>query len=536
MEPLADLITAALSVLRSSDCLLLIAISAASVALLQLALISRRTSPLWPPGPPAWPLIGHLHLLGELPHQSLCKLAQAYGPLMGLRLGSVRAVVASSPEMAKEILQTHDVALAYKPRTAAAIHLSFDCKDMGYAPLGPYWKFLRQVYATELFSVKKMEAFRHVREEEVRGLARAVYLAQRRGGAGEGGAVEVRASLVTASNNIICRMVMGKRLDDVRVAGAAGGDGEQQQVELHGLIEDVLHLLGVFYLGDYVSWLSWLDPHGYLQRMKATGQQTHALLQGVIDARRQEEQGRNGVAEPRDLLDVLLAASRNNNPDVPMTDEHIMAALLDVFVGGSDTSPTAVEWALAELINHPNKVRKLHEELDNVVGKERLVEESDIASLTYLNYVTKESMRLHPVAPFLSPREAMQECIIGGFKIRPGTRIYVNTLAIGMDSSIWESPLEFKPERFEKKNIDTRGQNFDFLPFGMGRRRCPGWALGVSNVHLMLATLVQGFTWHCVDGTTLDMSEKFGLTVDMARSLHAIATPRLPLHLYDQDC
>ncbi|MCO5550291.1 hypothetical protein L7F22_066034 [Adiantum nelumboides] len=536
MEPLPASITAALSVLRSSDWLLLIAISAASVALLQLALISRRTTQLWPPGPPAWPVIGHLHLLGQLPHQSLCKLAQTYGPLMGLRLGSVCAVVASSSEMAKEILQTHDVALAFRPRTAAAVHVCFDCKDMSFSPLGPYWKFLRQVYATELFSAKKMEAFRHVREEEARGLARAVYLAQ---GAAvdQGGPVEVRASLVTASNNINCRMVMGKRLEDVRSAGAAGGDGEQQQVDLHGVIEDVLHLVGVFYLGDYVPWLSWLDPHGYLQRMKATGQQTHALLQGVINARRQEEEGRNEVAaEPRDLLDVLLAASRNNNPDVPMTDEHIMAALLDVFVGGSDTSATAVEWALAELINHPNKMRKLHEELDNVVGKERLVEERDIAGLTYLDYVTKESMRLHPVAPFLIPREAMQECIIGGFKIRRGTHIYVNTLAIGRDSSVWESPLEFIPERFEKKNIDIKGQNFDFLPFGMGRRRCPGWALGISNIHLMLATLVQGFTWHCVDGTTLDMSEKFGLTVDMAKSLHAIATPRLPLHLYDQSC
>ncbi|MCO5550292.1 hypothetical protein L7F22_003774 [Adiantum nelumboides] len=124
-------------------------------------------------------------------------------------------------------------------------------------------------------------------------------------------------------------MVMGKRLEDVRSAGAAGGDAEQQQVELHGLIEEVLHLVGVFYVGDYVPWLSWLDPHGYLQRMKATGQQTHALPQGVIDARRQEEEGRNEVAaKPRDLLDVLPAASRNNNPDVPMTDEHIMAALM----------------------------------------------------------------------------------------------------------------------------------------------------------------------------------------------------------------
>ncbi|KAI5077577.1 hypothetical protein GOP47_0007401 [Adiantum capillus-veneris] len=515
--------------LHYSQWLLLIAISVTSLLLLRKAALTSwwpAAPQTRPPGPPAWPILGHLHLLGHLPHQSLCKLAQTYGPLMGLRLGGIHAIVASSPQMAKEILQTHDAALAYRPRTAAAVHVCFDSSDVTFAPLGPYWKFLRQMYATELFSPKKMEAFRHVREGEARGLVQAVL---RLGSHGRGEAVEVRGSLLTASNNINCRMVMGKKLEDVR-AGIGDEVGS-----LHSLIEDVLHLVGVFYLGDYIPWLAWLDPHGYLKRMKATAKRTRALFQAIIDERRdiksvddEESKESNG------LLDVLLAASRTNanNKDVPMTDQHIMAAILDVFIGGSDTSATVVEWSLAELINHPKVMKKLHEELDNVVGKGRLVEESDIPNLTYLEYVIKESMRLHPIAPFLIPREAKQECIIGGFKISPGTCVYVNTWAIGRDSSAWEEPLEFLPERFAKKNIDLRGQQFDILPFGMGRRRCPGWALGISNVHLMLATLVQAFTWYCASEGVLDMSEKFELTVDMEKRLQAIATPRLPLHLY----
>ncbi|KAI5077575.1 hypothetical protein GOP47_0007399 [Adiantum capillus-veneris] len=500
MEPLsvANAATRTLSLVHYSERLLLIAISAISVVLLQNALSSwRAASVKWPPGPPAWPIIGHLHLLGHLPHQSLCKLAQTYGPLLGLRLGGVPVIVAPSPQMAKEILQTHDAALAYRPRTAAAVHVCFDSSDVAYAPLGPYWKFLRQVYATELFGPKKMDAFRYVREGEARGLVRAV----------------------------------------LQRCGEGGAPVEAQVGSLHNLIEDVLHLLGVFYSGDYVPWLAWLDPHGYLKSMKVTAQRTQALLQGVIDERRQLHNSKSVGAEekgPHDLLDVLLAASRTNE-EVPMTDKHIMAAIQDVFVGGSDTSATSVEWALVELINHPKAMIKLHQEMDNVVGKGRLVEESDIPNLTYLEYVIKESMRLHPIAPFLIPREAKQECTIGGFKIFPGTHIYVNTWAIGRDSSAWEEPLQFLPERFAKKNIDLRGQHFDFLPFGMGRRRCPGWALGISNVRLMLATLIQAFTWHCVSETSqgiLDMSEKFGLTVDMAKHLQAIATPRLPLHLY----
>ncbi|KAI5078112.1 hypothetical protein GOP47_0007936 [Adiantum capillus-veneris] len=268
-----DAVVRTLLELHYSEWLLLIAISITSVVLLRKTVIVH-----WPPGPLAWPIVGHLHLLDQLPHHSVCKLAQTYGPLMGLRLGGVPVIVASSPLMEREILKTYDAALAYRPRTAVTLHLCFDSSDVAFAPVGPYWKFLRQVYATELFSPNKMESFRHVREGEVRGLMQAVL---RRGGE-RGCLVEVRGSLVTASNNINCMMVMGKKLDDM-ISGVAWNEVGS----LHSLIEDLMHLMGVFYLGDYVPWLAWLDSHGYLKRMKATAQRTRALLQCVIDERRQ---------------------------------------------------------------------------------------------------------------------------------------------------------------------------------------------------------------------------------------------------------
>ena len=199
-----------------------------------------------------------------------------------------------------------------------------------------------------------------------------------------------------------------------------------------------------------------------------------------------------------------------------------------------------MEWALADLINSPDVMQKVQEELDEVVGKERLVKEVDIPALPYLGAVVKESMRMHPVVPLLIPHIAAQECKIGGYKLPAKTRAYVNTWAISRDPTVWERPLDFWPERFQENNLDVRGQNFELLPFGSGRRRCPGYALGLLNVHLMLASLVQGFTWSLVPLNApeahghihLDMSERFGLTVAMAKPLRAFAVPRLSLHLY----
>ncbi|MCO5606390.1 hypothetical protein L7F22_060578 [Adiantum nelumboides] len=213
----------------------------------------------------------------------------------------------------------------------------------------------------------------------------------------------------------------------------------------------------------------------------------------------------------------------------------------DLFTGASDTSSSTVEWALADLINNPQAMHKLQEELDSIVGKDRLVTENDIENLPYLGLVLKESMRLHPVVPLLLPYESIKECSIGPYKIPAKTRAYVNTWAIGRDPLVWEMPLDFWPERFDCRNLGAQGQSFELLPFGAGRRRCPGSALAILNIHLLLATLVQGFSWSLASPSSpsfgsnaqfLDMSEKFGTTISMENCLCAFATPRLDLHIY----
>lgn len=209
--------------------------------------------------------------------------------------------------------------------------------------------------------------------------------------------------------------------------------------------------------------------------------------------------------------------------------------LQDVFTGGSDTSAIAVEWALAELINHPNAMEKVAQEVDVVVGKNRLVDESDIPKLPYLQAVVKETLRLHPPGgPFIL-RESSEDCTIEGYHIPAKTRLLVNVWAISRDPKYWEHPLEFQPERFltEEGNLkgqfDVRGQHYYFLPFGSGRRGCPGISLALQVVQTSLAAMVQCFQWK-VDGKgngRTDMEEGKGATLPRAHPLVCVPVTRL---------
>ena len=211
-----------------------------------------------------------------------------------------------------------------------------------------------------------------------------------------------------------------------------------------------------------------------------------------------------------------------------------MQQIQDLIAGGTDTSATTVEWAMSELLKQPHLIRKATEELDRVIGRDRLVEERDIPQLPYINAIMKETMRKHPVA-VLAPHLALEDCNIAGYEIRKGTRIFINTWSIGRNPSIWDAPEEFCPERFLGKDIDVKGQNFELLPFGSGRRMCPGYSLGLKMISSSLANLLHGFNWKLPDNMKVEdlgMDEVYGLATPRKFPLIAVVEPRLPLNLY----
>lgn len=481
-----------------------------------------------PPGPRSLPIIGHLHLLGDLPHQSLFKLARIHGPLMQLKLGSTVAIVASSPEMAKEILQTHDQIFASRPGTAGAIHAGFDRTDIGFAPYGPYWKLMRQLCVTDLFSHKRMEAFRPIRVEEVGALLRSV-LEDSADDQVRKSLILLRPKLLATTNNIISRMTLGKRLFEL----ASSSQQREASHDMVAVVAEGLTLVGAFNIGDYIPLLAGLDLQGYVRRMKVYKRRVKALLQEMINARRDERR-----PDPCDLLDVLISTSSSGSVKLttPLTDDNIKAVMMDMFVAGTESSGGTVEWALAELLANPMAMKKVQEELDSIVGQTQLVQETHIPHLPYLQAVVKETMRLHPIGPLLLPHESTQACQIAGYHIPAKTRAYVNVWAIGRDPSVWRNPLVFLPERFLESDVEMcGGKQFHLLPFGSGRRACPAWALGLLTVQFLLASLLQCFDWSLptshAHGSKVDMSEIFGLAVKMANPIRAMATPRLPTNM-----
>lgn len=209
----------------------------------------------------------------------------------------------------------------------------------------------------------------------------------------------------------------------------------------------------------------------------------------------------------------------------------------DLIAGGTESSAVTVEWAISELVKKPEIFKKATEELDRVIGRERWVEEKDIVNLPYVDAIAKETMRLHPVAPMLVPRFSREDIQIAGYDIPKGTRVLVNVWTIGRDPKVWDNPLEFCPERFIGKSIDVKGQDFELLPFGSGRRMCPGYSLGIKVIQTSLANLLHGFTWKLpadVKEEDVNMDEVFGLSTPKKIPLVVLAEPRLPNHLYSQ--
>lgn len=486
---------------------------------------SRRVYNL-PPGPKPWPVIGNLNLMGALPHRSIHELSKQYGQLMYLRFGSFPVVVGSSVQMAKFFLKTHDVVFTDRPKTAAGKYTTYNYSDITWSPYGAYWRQARKMCLTELFSAKRLESYEYIRSEEVRALLRDLHKAS-------GRVVMLKDYLSTVSLNVITRMVLGKKYLDKEVA-AEGGSVTTPE-EFKWMLDELFLLNGVLNIGDSIPWLDWLDLQGYIKRMKKLSKMFDRFLEHVVDEHNDQRrrEGENFVA--KDMVDVLLQIASDPNLEVKLNREGVKAFTQDLIAGGTESSAVTVEWAISELLKKPEVFAKATEELDNVVGRGRWVTEKDIPHLPYVEAIVKETMRMHPVAPMLVPRLSREDASVGGYDIPAGTRVLVSVWSIGRDPTLWDAPEEFMPERFLGSKIDVKGQDFELLPFGSGRRMCPGYSLGLKVIEVSLANLLHGFAWRLPDGVKreqLSMEEIFGLSTPRKFPLEAVVEPKLPAHLY----
>ncbi|KAF5459965.1 hypothetical protein F2P56_019869 [Juglans regia] len=474
-----------------------------------------------PPSPPKLPLLGNLHQLGLYPHRSLSALAQRHGPLMLLHIGRRRALIASSADTAREIMKTHDFIFSNRPKLSISDRLLYDGKDVSTAPYGEYWRQLRSICVLQLLSNKRVQSFRAVREEAV-----AFFLEKIRDDQCCSLSLPVNLGEMFASltNDIICRVAFGKKYNA----------GDQDGKKFGKLLGELMKLLGTFNVGDYIPWLTWVNRiNGIDARVEKVYKEFDQFLDGILEQHKRQSRNGDGSTvlgeDRKDLVDVLLEIQKDNAAGrAPALDEEsIKALILNMFAAGTDTTYTVLEWAMSELLRHPRVMKKLQDEVRGISQAKTSINEKDIEKMQYLKAVTKETLRLYPPFPLLVPRESTQDVEVKGYHIAAGTIAFINAWAIGRDPALWEEPEEFRPERFLNSSIDFRGHDFQLIPFGAGRRGCPGITFAMATNELVLANLVHKFDWAlpgdaCVED--LNMTQCIGLTVHRKVPLLAVAS------------
>nr|XP_043622221.1 cytochrome P450 Tp4149-like [Erigeron canadensis] len=463
-----------------------------------------------PPSPRKLPIIGNLHQLGSSPHLSLRAISQKHGPLVLIHLGSVPVLVVSSAEAAREILKTHDLIFSSRPKLYIHDKLSYGSKDIGFAPYGEYWRQVKSITVLHLLSRKRVQSFRKIREKETINMIETI-------GKSCGSVVDVTQLLFLLTNNLLCQVALGKTYRDLK---------------LMDLLSRSQHLLGAFVVGSYIPSLSWVDQLRGLEReANEVAKEFDEFLDVIIDEHidknmKADANGDGGKEEGQDLVDILLDLQKGNSTNFTFERDTIKAVIFDVFSAGTDTTYSNVEWTLSELVRNPDIMKKLQTEVTKIARGRSMVTEDDTHEMHYMKAVLKESLRIHPPVPLLVPHESREDVNIMGYDIAKGTQVMVNNWAIARDPSIWEEPEKFNPDRFLNSSMDYKGFHFEYIPFGAGRRGCPGTEFAMVTNEVVLANIVLKYDLAMPnDGKPeeLDMTPAPGLSV--VRKSHLLVVP-----------
>ncbi|KAL1318034.1 cytochrome P450 82A1-like [Arachis ipaensis] len=473
----------------------------------------------------AWPIIGHLPLLrgSKQLHITLASMADKYGPLFTIKSGSKKTIVLSNWEMAKECFTTNDMAVSTRPtKLVANENLSYNGAMFGFAPYGPYWRQIRKIVTLELLSNRRIEQLSHIRVSEVQASVKDVY--RKRNNDEEYVLVEMKQWFAELIFNMVFRMLVGKRC-----FGFGGLENNNRCLET---IREFMNLLGVFTVGDVVPLLRWLDFGGYEKAMKKTAKELDEVLDDFVREHRQKR----SLLDEKDFLDVMISVF-DDASGVDGFDAHtiIKATTLTMITGATDTTTVTLTWAMCMLLRNPHTLKKAKEELNTQIGKERRILESDLSKLQYLQAIIKETLRLYPPSPLGVHREFTENCNLGGYQIKKGTRLITNIWKIHTDSSIWSDPLEFKPERFltTHKDVDVKGHHFELLPFGSGRRACPAISFGFQMVHFILASFLHSFEILNPSPELVDIDGTLGITHVKTTPLEILVKPCLIPNCYE---
>ncbi|KAL0925666.1 hypothetical protein M5K25_004031 [Dendrobium thyrsiflorum] len=463
------------------------------------------------PSPPRLPFIGNLHQLGSIPHRSLYKLSKKHGPLMLLHLGTVQTLVVSCPKIVEEVIRNNDLVFATRPMSKLTDALSNNKNDIGFAQYGESWRQKKKLARIYLLSSQRVKSMSFDRAEEVSLLLEKVADATSRGN----GVIWLTEILNSYVTNVVTRVVLGSWIT------------KEKKTLLSELSHESSTLFYEVFYEDFFPNLKWLDVLlGSDRKLENCKKKWDAFFEEIIKNHGHESKEVNGKNNTC-LMGTLLDLQNDSSLGFVLTNDHIRGLTMNMIIAGIDTTFATLDWCMAELVRNPEVMKKVKDELRKVAHGEDMISEELLGQLSYLKVFIKEVIRLHPPAPLLLPRESLQECQIQGYNIPKQTRLVINAWAFGRDESYWEAPEQFKPERFFDCTVDYKGKDFYFIPFGVGRRICPGMDFSMAIIEIALANLLHRFDWSLPSGITIedmDMDEVGGLIAFRKQKLELMPT------------
>ncbi|KAL8250757.1 hypothetical protein R6Q59_034450 [Mikania micrantha] len=471
-----------------------------------------------PPSPPSLPLIGNIHQLKGTVHEAFESLSKRYGDPRGLVLvyiGTIPSLVVSTTEAAREIMKTHDLAFADRPATRMFKAISYNLKDGTIAPYGEHWRQVKSILTLHLLCTKTVQTFEAMRRRVLAG-----YLTKINECFMSNKPVELTSMSLSITNDMTCMAAFGKTYRD----------GEIGRKFLK-LMKEVSEMLGSFYFEDSIPQLAVIDViRGVRAKVDRVTITLDEFLKGAIEERLARTSPDPVVAADgfTPLIEVLLKIQKDDNLGITIDSDVVKALLLDAYVAATDTTASVIQWVMTEFLLNPEIMKKAKDEVNTILNGRKDITGEDLDKMTYLKAVIMETTRLHPPVPILLPRVARQDVNVMGYDIAEGTRVYVNVYAIMKDPKVWVNPEKFVPERFLDSSTDFIKHNFELLPFGAGRRACPGRIYSMAIDEMVLATFLYKYEWSLPQGVKpedVDMEGTFGLANHKKVPLLAVAKP-----------
>ncbi|KAK6790744.1 hypothetical protein RDI58_009825 [Solanum bulbocastanum] len=492
-----------------------------------------------PPLPPeiagGWPVIGHLFYFDndgdDRPlARKLSDLADEYGPVFTFRFGLPRVLVISSYDAVKDCFSKNDAVFANRPACRYGEYLGYNNAVLFLANYGPYWRNIRKLVIQEVLSNTRLEKLKQIKLCKIRNNIKNLH--SRIQTTEEKSVTNLTDWLEELTFGLIVQMIAGKNYE-------AGGDGSGEMERFKEAFRKFLVLSMEFVLWDAfpIPLFKWIDFQGHVKLMKKTFKDIDSIFQRWLDehvkTRETSLMEVNGGGNERDFIDVMLSKMSNEHLHKGYSrDTVIKATIFSLVLDAADTVSLHINWGMTLLINNQHVLKKAQEEIDMKIGKDRWIDDNDIKNLVYLQAIVKEVLRLYPPGPLLVPHENTEDCVVSGYHIPKGTRLYTNVMKLQRDPKIWSNPDQFNPDRFLTTDIDFRGQDYEFIPFGSGRRSCPGMTYALQVEYLTIGHLIQGFDYKIPSDEPLDMKEGPGMTMRKVNPIEVIITPRLTLDLY----